>query len=594
MFIWSDQFRTGNEKIDKQHQRLVQIINNLGESLQIGAENNVRLGLLNDLVEYTRYHFSYEEQFMQEHHYAEEDLQNHLKIHQQFVDKILQAQQDYLLQPEKVSDDLLDFLVDWLTNHILRMDKNMIAALANNTFSMPPPTSPLDIVQHNLYGALRESEARFRELADLLPALIWISNSENQRIYSNRYWFNLCNQQAGLKSNKQWTEFIHPDDRNRLISTYEEAFATHNTVKIEYRVLMNEAAICWILETATPRIRKNGQFSGFMGCGIDISRQKQISAELELSVERLEETVLNRTLELQRTNQKLYAEKEEQLALNQQLKEAQGHLLQSEKMASIGQFAAGVAHEINNPLDYIYSNLNTLKGYLPDLLQFAVIAEKLAAQLPDENPEVQTLQQFKQKVDLAFLQDDMSDLVSESIEGATRAKKIVQNLRDFSRIDKPQREIFDLEKGIDATLNIAHNELKYKAEIVREYASIEPFECVGDQLNQVFMNLLINAAQAIEEFGKIFIRTGKQGDHWIWVEIEDTGKGIPENIKSRIYNPFFTTKPAGKGTGLRLSLSYKIIQDHHGRIELDSTLGKGTKFRIYLPVEAEFSGLIEA
>jgi len=145
--------------------------------------------------------------------------------------------------------------------------------------------------------------------------------------------------------------------------------------------------------------------------------------------------------------------------------------------------------------------------------------------------------------------------------------------------------MFDIEKGIDATLNIIHNELKYKAEVKKEYVGLKPYECIGSQLNQVFMNLMVNAAHAIEEFGIITIRTGYKNNDWLWVEVEDTGKGIPEEIKNKIFDPFFTTKPVGGGTGLGLSLTYKIIQDHHGEIEIDSTVGKGTRFRIYFPLD---------
>jgi len=329
-----------------------------------------------------------------------------------------------------------------------------------------------------------------------------------------------------------------------------------------------------------PRKRKDGKVSGFMGCGIDISKQKQVEKSLE-------DTVEKRTLQLQKTNQVLEIEKEEQVGLNNQLKETQGHLIQSEKMASIGQLAAGVAHEINNPLGYIYSNLNTLKGYLTDLEKVATIADKLAKQLPEDNSIATEFNQLQKDLDLEFLQEDLQDLVKESIEGATRAKKIVQDLRDFSRIDKQESEIFDVEEGISATLNIVHNELKYKADIVKEYAGIKPFQCVGAQLNQVFMNLLVNAAHSIADFGKITVRTGQQDKDHVWIEVEDTGKGIPDDVKSKIFDPFFTTKPVGKGTGLGLSLSYKIIQDHHGHFEINSVVGKGTRIRVILPINTK-------
>jgi signal transduction histidine kinase len=199
------------------------------------------------------------------------------------------------------------------------------------------------------------------------------------------------------------------------------------------------------------------------------------------------------------------------------------------------------------------------------------------------------LKAAKDKLDIAFLKEDLRALMDESRDGITRVKKIVQNLKDFSHVDASDEWHFaDLHRGIDSTLNIVNNEIKYKADVVRECGDIPEIECLPSQLNQVFMNLLVNAAHAIEERGTITIRTGtvrtgQQGEE-VWVEVADTGKGIaPEHIK-KIFDPFFTTKPIGKGTGLGLSLSYGIIQKHHGRIEVQSEVGKGTAFRVWLPV----------
>ena len=190
---------------------------------------------------------------------------------------------------------------------------------------------------------------------------------------------------------------------------------------------------------------------------------------------------------------------------------------------------------------------------------------------------------IKQEVDIGFLREDIRDLLDESGEGVSRVKKIVQDLKDFSRQDVAEWQLADLHKGLESTLNIVHNELKYKAEVVREFGELPDVECVPSQLNQVFMNLLVNAAHAIDQRGTITLRTGQEGEQ-VWVEVEDTGKGIaPEHLK-RIFEPFFTTKPVGKGTGLGLSLSYGIVQKHGGRIEVDSVAGKGTRFRVWLPV----------
>ncbi len=578
IFIWDDSYKTGVENIDKQHKKLVDLLNQLDENINVGGDTQLVIGLLDELVDYTKYHFSSEEGFMQEHDYDLVSFQKHQKIHQQFVKKIKEAQESCHSHPDKVTDELLDFLVQWLVNHILLTDKQMVeSALAKNSAPKEEASSHVDILKNNLYGALRESEGRFKELADTLPASIWISNAGGKRIFVNQQYLKFtgltlkeCIEGEGIK-------LIHPDDQEHVLSIYKQVRINAKKQDVEYRLKHCDGMERWILETVVPRLRKTGAVTGYMGCGIDITSQKSVEKSLEVMVEK-------RTLELKEMNQVLQAEKNSLELVNNQLKETQGHLIQSEKMASIGQLAAGVAHEINNPLGYIYSNLNTLKGYLSDLEEIIILAETLVGQLPDDNIKVIEFNQLKKDLDLEFLQSDLQDLVSESIEGATRAKKIVQDLRDFSRIDKQEMEIFDLEAGLCSTLNIVRNELKYKADVVKEFSGIKPFKCVGAQLNQVFMNLLVNAAHAIEGFGKITVRTGYEGEDYVWVEVEDTGKGIPDEIRSKIFDPFFTTKPVGQGTGLGLSLSYKIIQDHQGRIEIDSVVGKGTKFRVLLPI----------
>jgi signal transduction histidine kinase len=195
------------------------------------------------------------------------------------------------------------------------------------------------------------------------------------------------------------------------------------------------------------------------------------------------------------------------------------------------------------------------------------------------------LKAMREKMDLPYLREDIPQLVGESKDGITRVKKIVQDLKDFSRVDSSQEWQFaDLHQGIDSTVNIVANEIRYKADVVKEYGQLPQVECLASQLNQVFMNLLVNAAHAMgEQRGTITIRTGVAGDS-VWLEFADTGSGIPEAIRQKIFDPFFTTKPVGKGTGLGLSLSYGVIQKHHGRIEVASTVGQGSTFRITLPV----------
>ena len=270
-------------------------------------------------------------------------------------------------------------------------------------------------------------------------------------------------------------------------------------------------------------------------------------------------------------------------AANQQLKEAQAQLLQSEKMASIGQLAAGVAHEINNPIGYVHSNLGSLEGYIQDIFRILEVYAEVERDHPEQAPLFAGVKAMRQKLDIDFLKEDVHALLGETREGIGRVKKIVQDLKDFSRTGaEDEWQWADLHRGIDSTLNIVNNEIKYKAKVVKEYGTLPEIECLPSQLNQVFMNLLVNAAHAIDAQGLITVRTGADADS-LWVEIADTGSGIaPENL-TRIFEPFFTTKPVGKGTGLGLSLSYSIVQKHGGRIEVDSARGRGTTFRITLP-----------
>ena len=270
-------------------------------------------------------------------------------------------------------------------------------------------------------------------------------------------------------------------------------------------------------------------------------------------------------------------------ALNTRLEEAQNQLLQSEKMASIGQLAAGVAHEINNPIGFVSSNLGTLRTYSQQMLALIAEYERAEPELTDPQ-RVASIQALKNKLDLDFVRDDLSALLTESEDGLQRVKKIVQDLKDFSHVDESEWLEADINTGIDTTLNVVWNELKYKATVTKHYGVLPPVECLASQLNQVFMNMLVNAVQAIETHGSITVTTAHAGD-WVWVEVRDSGRGMTDEVKKRIFEPFFTTKPVGKGTGLGLSLSFGIIKKHQGRIEVESVLGEGTSFKVWVPVK---------
>jgi signal transduction histidine kinase len=276
---------------------------------------------------------------------------------------------------------------------------------------------------------------------------------------------------------------------------------------------------------------------------------------------------------------------------NQRLDQAQAKLLQSEKLASIGQLAAGVAHEINNPIGFVKSNLGTLQGYIDDLLRILDQYQELEPLLPGGCEPLRQLKEFQASIDFDFIRSDVRGLIAQSQDGIARVAKIIQDLKAFARSDTNQNySMADLQACIESALNIAFNEIKYKADVLREYGGTPAIECIPAQLGQVFLNLLVNAAQAIDDKngrGTITVRTGMVGADHVLVEIQDNGCGMPEDVRQRIFDPFFTTKPVGVGTGLGLSISYGIVHRHGGTINVASTPGGGSVFRIELPIRQE-------
>ncbi len=301
----------------------------------------------------------------------------------------------------------------------------------------------------------------------------------------------------------------------------------------------------------------------------DITELIQLTKELESSMSMLEQR--NHQL------QKAYSD----------LKAAQSQILQQEKMASIGQLAAGVAHEINNPTGFVMSNLNTLSKYIGRIKEFVSFqTEMLLSLSKDFNNSSEYLNRLNEKrkaTKYDYVVSDIDNLISESIEGTERIKKIVQDLKSFSRVDEAEYKQADINAGIESTMNIIWNEMKYKAKIIKEYGDIPRTKCNPGQLNQVFMNILINAAQAIDKQGKIYIKTWHE-DGSIYMSVSDTGCGIEEDKINKIFEPFFTTKEVGQGTGLGLSIAYDIIRKHNGDIWVDSKPGAGTTFTIKIPV----------
>ncbi len=286
---------------------------------------------------------------------------------------------------------------------------------------------------------------------------------------------------------------------------------------------------------------------------------------------------MNDTTELRATTQEL----EKTLA---ELNDAQSQIYQQEKMASIGQLAAGVAHEINNPMGFITSNLGSLDKYVSRFTEYIGLIDQAMQQC--SSPELLTpVLEARKRLKIDRILDDAHQLITESQDGAARVRRIVQDLKSFSRVDQAETALVDLNEALETTINIAWNELKYVSELIREFGEIPKVKCFPQQLNQVFLNLLVNAAHALGETrGEITVHTVQDGE-CVLVKIRDTGCGMSEEVQHRIFEPFFTTKEVGKGTGLGLSISYDIIKKHGGEITVESEPGRGTTFTVRLPLE---------
>jgi signal transduction histidine kinase/RNAse (barnase) inhibitor barstar len=268
--------------------------------------------------------------------------------------------------------------------------------------------------------------------------------------------------------------------------------------------------------------------------------------------------------------------------LYRELQETQTQLIHSEKMAGLGQLVAGVAHELNNPISFVYANLKVLEDYMQVIRKLISLAAEPPA---DQSLLAKKIRELSTKFDWRFLQQDIGNIITESLEGSRRVKEVVENLRTFSRLDEAVWKPVDLHSGLDSTLKILQSQLKDRITVVKNYNKLPKINCNPGQINQVFMNLLVNAAQAISDKGEIRITT-RQVDNYVEIEICDNGVGIPEDIMPRIFDPFFTTKPVGKGTGLGLSVSYGIIRKHHGEILVRSKKNAGTCFTVRLPSSA--------
>jgi PAS domain S-box-containing protein len=405
--------------------------------------------------------------------------------------------------------------------------------------------------------AQRQTAAELRLITEHVPvALCYVDRELRYRYHNNRYAKLVgvaADQIDGRGVSEVWGAQIYDSVKpwiDQALAGREVAF------EHQHRPKGGEAQQSYT--TLVPRLENDGSVVGYYAMIQNVTERK-------------------------RAEEAQWWTNDELIQVNLQLREAQNQLLQAEKMASIGQLASGVAHEINNPIGYVCSNFGTLDRYLSDIFVLLERYRQAAEAIADKTLRAD-LRSAWQTADIDFVKVDVLALLAESKEGITRVKQIVQDLKNFSRAAGDEDwQWADLHQGIDSTLNIVWNELKYKTEICKEYGELPQVQCRPSQLNQVFLNMLVNGADAIKQRGTITIRSGADSDS-VWIEFADTGEGInPEHV-SRIFDPFFTTKAVGKGTGLGLSVAYGIVKAHNGRIDVRSEVGNGTSFRVWLPI----------
>ncbi len=402
-----------------------------------------------------------------------------------------------------------------------------------------------------------------------------------------------------------WVKRLHPDDMEDAVYHFDAALDSESTYDLSYRIIRPSGEIRHLRAHGFIVRNEEGTPLYTSGLHFDVTERENAQEELERYASDLEEakTILeDQANELASTIHELERANAETRAAAQQLKENQAQLVQSEKMASLGQLAAGVAHEINNPIGFVTSNISTLSEYVDTFTQLLDLYQQLALQLHHpintnhhntnhhnynntntHQDLIDQITEISDTEDLDYIRDDVGALLAESLNGLHRVTEIVQGLKSFARLDEADMQIADINDGIEATLKVVWNEIKYKAEVKTLLGTLPQVRCYPGQLNQVFMNMLVNAAHAIEDRGVITIKT-EATDTEVLVHITDTGSGIAEADIVKLFNPFFTTKPVGKGTGLGLSISYGIIEKHRGRIEVESELGRGTTFTIALPM----------
>jgi two-component system, NtrC family, sensor kinase len=436
-------------------------------------------------------------------------------------------------------------------------------------------------------AALAESEANFRSLVENAISMIFRLDTAGILTYASPKFKELVGYNPHDLEGQSFRDLLHPDDAARCACALQQILEPGQSYSgLEYRVYHEQGDWRWHTANVTGLWDEAGKCLGWLGAANDITDRKQAEVALQESEAHLRQ----QTQALETTLR--------------ELKQTQARLVQTEKMSSLGQMVAGIAHEINNPVSFISGNLEHAQTYIQDLLTMVHLYQQT---YPEPTEDIQTM---AHSIDLAFLREDLPKLLADMTVGADRIREIVLSLRTFSRLDEAEYKAVQIHDGIDSTLMILNSRLKAQRDrpaitVIKDYEDLPLVECYGGPLNQVFMNLLINAIDALDEAWGIksprqprltlddpepnhptlYIQTQRQ-EQTVQITIADNGPGIPASIQPRIFDPFFTTKSLGKGTGMGLSISYQIITErHNGNLRCFSTPAMGTEFIIQIPIQ---------
>lgn len=406
---------------------------------------------------------------------------------------------------------------------------------------------------------LARSEGRLRGLIETTNDWVWEVDSECRYTYASPRVREILGYEPEDIIGKTPFELMTPEEATRVKEAFGPVLAKKNSFTNLVNANLRKDGTTVVLESSgKPFFNESGALLGYRGIDRDITLRKKTEED----------------------NEKMRVQ-----------------LVQSDKLASIGQLAAGVAHEINNPVGFVSSNLNALTGYIETLQELDSMNERLVeaarqgafqghSGIIEITGLIKEIEAFRAASDIRFTLKDSADLVAESKDGLQRIQSIVKGLKEFSHSAEAEMVRSDVNTCLEAAVKLGWHEIKYKAEVVKELGAVPLISCKPQQLTQVFLNMLVNASQAIEEKGSILVRSRLDGEE-VKIEISDTGCGIPEDVIKRIFDPFFTTKPVGKGTGLGLSIAYGIISEHGGRIDIASEPGIGTCVTIFLPTGCE-------